>query len=287
MPVKSPVSKPQFKFALAGAGPVSQTWIGRLAALRSSDIGPIAAMNLQLASRISNKLRAGFPVRSADAFAAADLILFHAPLEQQVALAAVLHAGSLDWPAKSLIFCDCSPSPDVRRNLQSLGAAVVVARSFGVPGNLLIEAERRAGRNASTAVIALQRIARQLQMQPVEIPPASSERVDAAVLLGTAPVTALIDRAAQLLREAGVRSRDAARIASAVFDQTARDYQHSGKQSWTWYLRKPSMESLQRQISAAGPEFDHRLRDLLLFSLQQFGRHKDIASQLAGQVKED
>jgi hypothetical protein len=83
-----------------------------------------------------------------------------------------------------------------------------------------------------------------------------------------------------MLRDAGVRDSDAARLASALFQQTAREYARSGRQSWGWYLRKPEADRLEAQIEAAGPRMGPLLRELTLLGFDTFHRHVEVAGRL-------
>ena len=124
------------------------------------------------------------------------------------------------------------------------------------------------------------RMGREMRMKAVEILPGSADLFDAAMTLGSAAITPLIDQAAALLREAGIRDIEAARIASSLFEQTARDYAHSGKQSWAWYVRKPTAASLEAQIAATGPHLEPVFRQLLLFGFETF--HKQAGGGRGG-----
>ena len=266
----------RFKYGVVGAGAVSASLIGQLP-LKAREIGPVAAVSYRVASRIANTLRAGFPVRSADALNDPAAVLFHSPPDQAESLLALLDDPVIDWAGKALIFCDCSAPLAVRKRFQALGASVVVAREFGIPGRIVLEADK--GRDAA-ALQTVQRIARQLHLKTIEILPASADVFDAAVTLGSGAFTALIDSTAGLLREAGMRAMEAARIAASFFEQTARDYVHSGKQSWTWYVRRPRVAQLNAQLKAAGPELEPVMKQLLLFSFDTFHKHADAATEL-------
>jgi hypothetical protein len=264
----------RYKYGVLGAGAVSASLIGRLPS-KTRDLGPVSAVSYRVASRIANTLRAGFPVRSADELGNVPGILFHAPPDYLESLLGLLEKADIDWKGKALVFCDCFASREVRRGLQAKGASAAVVRQFGIPGRLVVEADDGAGLHAA------HRIARELRMKSVEISPDFSELFDAAVTLGSAAITPLIDRAAALLRDAGVRDTEAARIASSLFEQTAHDYAHSGKQSWAWHVRKPPVARLEAQITSAGPELEPVLRQLLAFGFRTFRKHREAGVELA------
>jgi len=262
-----------------GAGAVGASLIGLLPS-KTREVGPVSAVSYRVASRTANTLRAGYPVRTADELNGVPCVLFHAPPEHVEILLGLLEKAEIDWTGKALVFCDCIVDRAAGQRFQAKGASTAVVRQFGIPGRIIVEGFD------GPALQAVHRIARELKMKAVEISPGSADLFDAAMTLGSAAVTPLIDQAAALLREAGVRDIESARIASSLFEQTARDYAHSGKQSWTWYVRQPLVERLRAQIGIAGPHLEPLLRQLLLFGFETFHKHRDVAAELApGPVK--
>jgi predicted short-subunit dehydrogenase-like oxidoreductase (DUF2520 family) len=278
----------RYKYGLIGAGAVGASLIGRLPS-KTREVGPVSAVSYRVASRIANTLRAGYPVRTADEIGKMPEVLFHAPPDLLETLLRLLETAQIDWKGKALVFCDCFASLAVRRRFQMKGASTAVARRFTMPGRLVVEGDDGAGLHA------VRRLARELQLKAVEISPNSADLFDAAVTLGSAAITPLIDQAAALLRHAGIRDTEAARIASSLFEQTVRDYAHSGRQSWAWHVRKPRVERLEAQIASGGPEFAPLLRQLLLFGFGTFHKHREAAAELespqlepcAGSIKEE
>lgn len=231
-------------------------------------------MSFRLASRIANTLRGGYAARAADELNAVPAVLVHAPAENLGNLLELLEKAAIDWTGKALVFCDCLPGAEIRGRFETEGASTAVVREFGVPARIIIEGDE--GPALSTA----QRMAGDLNLKAVRIARGATELFEAAVTLGSAAITPLIDHAAALLREAGMRDIEAARFASSVFEQTAREYAHSGKQSWAWYLRKPEAEELEEEITRAGPGLGRMLRELVLFGLETFGKHEAVGVEL-------
>lgn len=268
----------RFKYGVLGAGAVAKSLIGRLPS-KTRKIGPVSAVSFRLASRIANTLRAGYPVRSADELDTATVTLFHSSPEQMQSLLGILERAHIRWPGKALIFCDCDPHGMARKRFEAKGASTAVARQFGIPGHIAVA-------GTGVALAAANAILGELKLKSVEILPVAGDMFDAAVTLGTSAVSPLIDCAASLLRHAGIRDAEAARLASALFLQTASDYAHSGKQSWAWYMRKPDVERIEAQITAAGVELGPVLRDLLVFGLGVFDKYPDVTRALtAGSSK--
>lgn len=260
-------------YGVLGAGAVSASLIGRLPS-RTRDFGPVCAVSFRLASRIANTLRGGYAVRSADELNAAPVVLVHAPAENLNHLLELFEQATIDWAGKALVFCDCVPEDEIRGRFEAKGAGTAVVREFGVPPRIIMEGED------GVALSAAQRMARGLNLKAVRISRGAADLFNAAVTLGGAAITPLIDHAAALLREAGIRDIEAARLASSWFEQTAREYAHSGKQSWAWYARKPDAEELEAQIARIGSKPGQMLRELVLFGLETFGKHEYVASEL-------
>jgi len=260
------------KYGVLGAGAVANSLIGRLPAKRR-DLGPVSAISFRVASRIANTLRAGRAARTADELNDCAVVLFHSPPEQMSLLLDVLENAEIHWPGRALVFCDCGDTPGVLARFQAKGASTAVARRFGIPGHVVV-----AGNGA--ALTAVHRISRDLKLKAVEILPGATCVFDAAVTLGTSAITPLIDCAATLFREAGIRDGEAARIASALFAQTAREYAHSGKQSWAWYMRKPEVERIEAQIATMEKASGVTLRQLLMFALETFEKYPDVARSI-------
>jgi hypothetical protein len=262
----------RYKYGVLGAGALGKSLIGRLPA-RVRDLGPVSAASFRVASRIANTLRAGYPVRTAHELNEAAVVLFHSPPEQAALLLESLEDADIPWAGRSLILCDCGDAPAARMRLQAMGASTAMARHFGIRGHIAVEG------NAS-ALNAAHRIARDLKLKALEVQPGCTDLFDAAVTLGRGAITPLIDCAASMLRHAGIRDAEAARIASAVFLQTARDYAHSGKQSWGWYMQGPDVERIQAQVGAAGAHLGPVLRQLLLFGLETFEKYPEVAAAM-------
>jgi hypothetical protein len=269
----------RYKYGVLGAGAVSSSLVGRLPS-KTRELGPVSGSSYRVASRIANTLRAGYPVRTADELNEAPCVLFHAPPDRAPGLLGKLEKAEIDWQGKALVFCDCVIEPAVRQRFKARGASTAVIRQFGIPGRLIVEFDPGSAARGSPASQMAQRMARELRMKAVPIAPGSEDVFDAAMTLGGAALTPLIDRAAALLRDAGIRDIEAAQLAASLFEQTARDYGHSGKQSWAWYVKKPPVAGLKAQIAAAGPHLEPVLRQLVSFGMETFRKHAEVAAEL-------
>lgn len=260
------------EYGLIGAGAVNASLIGRIPG-KARALGPVAASSYRVASRIANMLRAGNAVRSADELDSVRVILFHAPPDQMESLTGLLRAADIRWAGKSLIICDCEDAGAAGLQFRTLGASVALLRGSGIPGRMLVE-------GTAPAVSHANGFARGLRMKAVQIGPGCEGAFDAAILLGSGALTPLIDHAANLFRQCGVRDTDAVKMAAAVFEQTARDYAHSGKQSWAWHKREPNAERIIAQLGAVDSRIKSLMAELILLGFEGMERHNEAATEV-------
>jgi hypothetical protein len=259
-------------YGLIAAGSVARTLIGRLPA-RSRQIGPVAAVSYRVASRIANSLRAGRAVRDLADLHDSSVILFHAPPDQIRLLLHLCFESPLNWRGRTIIFCDCEAPPGALAHLHATEVDTATARTFGVPGFAAIQ-------GCPAALPVARRIVRDVGLRPLEIAGDRGDLFSAAVTLATAAFTPLIDRAAYLLRCAGLRDGDSVKVAEILFEQTVRGYAHSGRQSWPWHIAAPAAEQLEAEFCALDSNLGPLYQRLLLLGFNIFEKHPEIASTL-------
>jgi hypothetical protein len=265
------------KYAVAGAGAVGKSLIGRLPG-KARDIGLVVGVSYRVASRIANGLRAGVAAREPGELNGTPIVLLHSPPDQMPGLTQVLLSDQIDWAEKSVVICDSDVDAVSLECLVERGASIATVREFGLDGYLAIQ-------GMGSALPAAHRFARDLRLKAIEIPPGAGASFDAAVTLASGAFTPLIDRAALLLRHSGVREADAPRLAAALFQQTAADFIHSGKQSWHWYMQGPEALQIEAQLSSAaalaGESLALALRQLVLLGFDIFDKHQEVAETLS------
>lgn len=268
----SRVSGFQAEYGVIGAGALSKSLVGQLPR-KSRQIGPVVGVSFRVASRMTNSLRAGHAARSADELNSLPVILFHAPAVQVRAIATVLEQARIDWKNKALIFCDCEAPVALSDRFRALGASTAVARQFGIPGIMMVE-------GAAPALACAHRIAAELRLRAIEISPGSGDVFAAAITLATAALTPLIHRTAGMMRACGLRDKVAVQLATLLFEQTAQEYCHSGRQSWSWHVREPEVEQIEAEIAAAEEPFRALFRCLILSGFDDFDKHPEVARAL-------
>lgn len=200
-------------------------------------------------------------------------VLFHSPPDQIRQLLSLCFESGLRWQGRTLIFCDCEPPRPGLMHFQRMGASTAIVRSFGVPGYAAV-------RGCPPALPVARRIARDVGLRPLEVASDRAEMFAAAITLGTAAITPLLDRAAWLLRCSGVRDADSIKVTERLFQQTVRGYAHSGRQSWTWHINPACPDDIQAQIGALDPALGAVMRQLLLLGFQTFDKHPEMAARL-------
>ena len=255
----------QAEYGFIGGGAVNASLVGSLLN-GNRRLGPVAAVSYRLASRIANGLRAGRPARTADELDAVRLIFFHSPPDQSDGLISILKAAKINWHGKSIVFCECEVGESAANYFRDLGATIAIVRRCAVPGRVILE-------GTAPALTFAHRMAREIGLKPIEILSGAGSLFGAAVTLGSGALTPLIDRAAAMLRECGIRDTEAVKLAAALFEQTVREYAHSGKQSWSWHIQEPCAERLEAEIAAAGDGLKLIFRELLLLGFEGFEKH--------------
>lgn len=273
----SRASESRVEYGVIGAGALSKSLIGHLPR-KAREIGPVAGVSYRVASRMANALRAGYAARGPDELNSVPVILFHAPDGQMRQIASLLEGAGIEWKDKSLIFCDCEVPVSVLDRFRALGAATAEARQFGIAGTIMVE-------GSSPAIGRALRIASELKLRAIEIEPGSSDIFAATVTLATAALTPLVNRAATLLRQCGLRDKAAVSVATALFERSIQEYGHSGKQSWVWHVREPEAEQIQAEIAAVAESFRPLFRQLILAGFEEFEKHPDVARQLRGSAQ--
>jgi hypothetical protein len=130
------------------------------------------------------------------------------------------------------------------------------------------------------ALHAAIRLAASEDRHPIVVPDEVKARFDAAMLLGGAAFTPIIDSVAHILRETGMLDKQASRTAVALFQSAVQGYSRSGRQSWEWHIRPPDVEAVQSQIDALGGEEATILRSLIQLGFTRFQRHSSAATKL-------
>ncbi|NDJ10370.1 MAG: DUF2520 domain-containing protein [Acidobacteriia bacterium] len=258
------------EFALVGAGPAATSLAGALAH-GPGRLGPVVGVSYRVASRLANSLGIGTPARDTAALRNTELILFHAPLQQMKILADQFEHAGINWSGKNLIFVDCDSSPMERAPMSNASFAWIT--KCPIPGRLAVG-------GSGTARVAAIRLASAHDRRPLIVPATARSAFQAAMLLGGAALTPLIDSVAHILRGTGMLDKVASQTAVALFTATIQAYARSGRQSWEWHVHEPDIDTLESHLNSLQPAESRVLRELLLLGFERFQRHSESAEAL-------
>ena len=116
-------------------------------------------------------------------------------------IAELLEHARIEWKDKPLIFCDCEAPVALVERFRALGASTAVARQFGISGPSWWKARRpHSGRRTASLPNCV--------FEPSRLTPGASDLFAAALTLATAALTPLVNRAASLMRNCGLRDQD-------------------------------------------------------------------------------
>ena len=230
-------------FGLIGAGPVNQYLVGRLPRL-SRELGPVAAANHRLASRIVNTLGAGEAKPDLNGLAEAHDILVCAPGRHFELIRPVIESANLNWKRKTVILCACDAFSVDLAALRERGAAVGSLRPVaGLGTRYVVEGDRPAVKVARTVV-------RDLGALPIEIDHEKTDLFSAALTLSTSLTTPLMEGCMTAIQGAGITGASRGQLLEALFLQTLRFYLYSGRKSWTGTIAEGDEARMEREIAA-------------------------------------
>lgn len=231
------------RYALFGAGAAARTVVAEMAFLRG-ELGPIGAATLKVAGRIANVLKAGYAVRDLEGFDQCKVILVCTPdtgLERAVE---ILRESSIAWEAKILLFCVSDVAGADFSFFLEQGASVgSFTQIEGLDKLYVIEGEREALREAK-------RLVKAVKGKPIEVNREGLQLFEAARTLSGSLFTPLVNSCVEWIRESGVESKEAARLAEKMLLWTLRSYLHSGRRGWSGVAAKQDWKAVERQYRA-------------------------------------
>jgi predicted short-subunit dehydrogenase-like oxidoreductase (DUF2520 family) len=233
------------RFAVAGGGRVSASFVARLPRL-SSELGLVAAQSYRLASRIVNSIGAGRAAKKYEDLDGSTLILICAP---PPGVAGIIQAlgDAIECQGKIILLCESGTDSRQLALLKAKGA--VVGSIEPIPGfegrRFVTEGDRVAVREAKTLV-------RHLAARAEEVQTAKMAVYAAGLSFAAGLFTPLLEASAQCLQEAGMSKVTAVKVAEALFENSLRGYVYAGKRSWSGPLAEGSRAAVKLEIEALG-----------------------------------
>lgn len=230
--------------ALVAAGPISQSFLGRLPWL-IEHLGPVKSSSFRLASRISNTLRAGFPVANFDEFEHVRAVFVSVPARSLGQVVEELAQSPVDWRHRTVFLCDADHDSSALEALALRGAATAsLAPLEGFDGKrLLIEGSR-------AALSAARRLIGGSDTRLIELEPGGKNAYLAGITFLTSFSLPMLTAGAECFRLAGLGPRVAAQLVERLSQRTLRGFLKAGRKALTAAPPRGELAGLHR----ASPE---------------------------------
>lgn len=231
---------------LIAAGPVSPA-LARLPDLHTQ-LGPVAAASLRVASRIANQLKAGQPARI-EQMQSASLVLVSGPEGSISSLLDLVRSAPWDWQSKALVLLDTRLEGRDVEDLAARGAAVATLDPIDGFGEVRFCVDGDAA-----ALRQLKRFLGALRTPYFTVEQGKKQVFSAGLAFTGTLATPLLAAAVECFRNAGLDPKQAAAIAERTLLHTLRAWHKAGRQGWTGVLPQRDLESVRRQLAALAEE---------------------------------
>ncbi|HYL37822.1 MAG TPA: hypothetical protein VEV17_18045 [Bryobacteraceae bacterium] len=212
--------------ALLAGGKLTDSPLARFWSL-SEMLGPVQASSYRLASRIANRLRAGYPVQNFDGFNACRTILISVPDSWLPRVLAELCSAEISWPEKAVVLCSSDLDSSELREFSARRAAVGSITT--IPGfeevRYLVEGDKLAVRESRRLV---EHGARRAVVIERGLKPSYLAALTCTGSLLFAPLLA----ASEALRHAGVTRPASAVILEKLISRSLRAYLRAGRRAY-------------------------------------------------------
>ncbi len=231
---------------LIAAGPVSPA-LARMPGLHTQ-LGPVTAASLRVASRIANQLKAGQPARINE-MGAASLLLVSGPDSSFPSLLDLARSSDLGWKKRSLVLLDSRLDSKDLTDLAALGAEVATLDSVDGFGDVRFCAE-----GDPAALRKLKKFLASVRTPFFTVERGKKQVFSAGLAFTGTLATPLLAAAVDCFRKAGLDPKVSATIAERTLLHTIRAWQKAGRQGWTGVLPQRDLESVRRQLAALEEE---------------------------------
>jgi hypothetical protein len=231
------------RYALFGAGAAARTVLAELPSLRQ-ELGPVGAATIKVAARIVNVLKTGYAARDLRSFNECEVILVCAPDTGLDRAVDILQISQIDWRFKVVLFCVSDVTSVDFSFFQERGASVGSLNQIeGLEKLYVIEGSREALREAK-------RLVKELKGKAIEVNHAGMRLFEAARTMSGSLFTPLVNSCVEWIRESGVESKEATRLAEKMLMWTLRTYLHSGRRGWSGVAARRDWTAVQIQYEA-------------------------------------
>lgn len=225
------------------AGPAKNLAFARLPGI-IEEIGPVKAPSFRLASRTTNTLRYGYPVRHYAELSDCGVVLLCLPDRGVSRVLDELMRSPIPWRGKGLVLVSAPLDSTDLRALSQRGASVASVYPLeGLPGpRYLAEGDRVVLRELRNLLPADSRL--------LELSAGGKHLCLAGIALATTSLTPFIEAAVECLSSAGLQNRDASVLVERLMQGTVRGYAKSGRKSWAGPLADKDWTAVQKHLDA-------------------------------------
>jgi hypothetical protein len=247
-------------------------------------LGPIGAGTVKVAGRIANVLKAGYATRDLADFNMCDVVLVCTPGTGLNRGVEMLRDSAIDWRSKILLFCVSDASSLDYSVFEERGASVGSFNAIAGQDNLyVIEGGREALRE-------VKRLLRESKGRTVEVKREGMRLFEAAETLSGSLFTPLVNSCLEWVREAGVESKEAARLVESMLVWTLRSYLHSGRRGWSGVAATRDWGAVEQQRAAVekmNPLQGQYFLDTAKHAFAMYESYPELARYLAKRVEEE
>ncbi|MBV9779650.1 MAG: DUF2520 domain-containing protein [Acidobacteriaceae bacterium] len=238
-------------------------------------LGPIKCKALRVARRVSNLLRAGYPVSDYESLEQAGLILLRVPDAAVPRIVEELAASELALKGLSFLLCESWLPADVLNVLRASGASVATLVKVPEAGRnwFVIEGEPHAVRLAK-------RFIEMNESRALEIRRDTKQLYFAAALLSTALPVPLFLAARKALRASGISGNHLPQLLNEMAQSMFREFSKGARVRWGGPLAECSADTARRHLEALRLN-DPELADLVAEQLN-WARRRMIKAKASG-----
>lgn len=248
------------------------------------ELGPIKSRALRVARRLSNLLKAGYPVANYEALQAARLILLRVPDSVVPRIVNELCQSELVFKEVSFVLCESWLSTDVLEPLRARGASVATLVNVPNSGRKWFVLEGQLG-----AVRQMRRFIELNEARALELRPGTKQFYFAAVLLATTIPVPLFLVAQKALRGSGVSGNHLRIVLNELAQSMFKGFSKGARGFWGGPLTECSDQTARAHLEAL-QRSDPQLADLVTEQLararqlmaKQKPRRGDLFRQASG-----
>jgi hypothetical protein len=230
------------------------------------ELGPIKSKGLRVARRLSNLLKAGYPVANYEALQAARLILVRAPDCVVPRIVDELCQSELAFKDLSFVLCESWLSMNALEPLRARGASVATLVNVPTSGPMWFVVEGQLA-----AVRQMRRLIELNEARALELRPGTKQLYFAALLLATTVPIPLFLAAQKALRGSGVSGNHLRTVLNEMAQSMFKSFFKGARGFWGGPLTECSDETAMAYFEALR-HTDPQLADLVTEGLSRARR---------------